>query len=159
MPTKAFSERRRCGAPGCQRRIFVFYFACAQHRALLGFELNCLVQTAWQERRWRPDHFESMKARAFRVWGWQPETLMIKKQGKPAEAPAQNQPYNQDGDVARRAIKWMMEHWAYYDPRSKTMMQVSSLQRTPITARPAEDIALLLFEVSREVELEAEHAS
>lgn len=61
-------------------------------------------------------------------------------------------------DVARRALKWMMEHRVYYDPRHRTLLEpVSLVGRHPL-AQPPEDVALYLFEVVREVELDAEHA-
>lgn len=63
-----------------------------------------------------------------------------------------------DGDLARRALKWMMEHRVYYDPRHQALLEpVSFVGRAPLCL-PAEDIALYLFELSREVDLEAEHA-
>lgn len=143
---------RNCGAPGCGRRIKAFYFCCGQHRALLGFELSSELQTRWRERQWNHDAFEACKARAMRVWGWEPETLMVKK------ADSKTQESGRE-DLARRAIKWLMEHRAYYDQAKRTMMQAASTGNVRVLASPPEDIAMLLFEMSREVELQAEHAS
>jgi hypothetical protein len=81
MPTShsSLQPKRRCGAPGCARRIGIHYFCCAQHRGLLPFELNVRLQTDWRERRFDQARFETTKARALRAWGWQPETLCIGK--------------------------------------------------------------------------------
>lgn len=73
------NEWRNCGAPGCGRRVKYFYFACGQHRALLGLNLSTELQTAWRERTLRPDEFARIKAKAQRAWGWQPETLCVGK--------------------------------------------------------------------------------
>lgn len=63
-----------------------------------------------------------------------------------------------EADLARRALKWMMEHKVYYDARHGQLLEpVSLVGRTPL-CMPAADIALYLFELTREVELEAEHA-
>lgn len=63
-----------------------------------------------------------------------------------------------DGEIARRALKWMLEHRVYYDPRHGRLLQpVSFVGRAPLCL-PEGDIALYLFELSREVDLEAEHA-
>ena len=74
------NDWRRCGAPGCPRRVKTFYFCCGQHRALLGLELSSDLQTRWRERQYNPDEFARVKAQALRKWGWQPETLCV---GKP----------------------------------------------------------------------------
>lgn len=63
-----------CGAPGCARRQPAHYFCCAQHRALLGFELSVRLQTAWRERRFNRDNFETTRAEALRAWGWKETT-------------------------------------------------------------------------------------
>lgn len=68
-----YNLRHRCGAPGCTRRVTVHYFCCGQHRSHLGFELNVRLQTAYQERRWDPQRWESTRTEAFRSWGWKPE--------------------------------------------------------------------------------------
>ena len=75
MTTSRSSLERthECGVPGCHRRIKAFYFACLQHRQLLGFDLSVRLQTAWIERRWNTG-FEEVKAEALRKWGWKPET-------------------------------------------------------------------------------------
>lgn len=63
-----------------------------------------------------------------------------------------------DGEIARRALKWMMEHRIYWDQRYQRLLQpVSLVGQTPFILPPA-DVALYLFELSREVDLEAEHA-
>lgn len=59
-----------CGSPVCHRRIAMYYFACGQHRALLGWDLNIRLQTAWLERRWNQDGFERTRDEAFKAWGW-----------------------------------------------------------------------------------------
>lgn len=59
-----------CAAPGCRRRIKQWWFACGQHRALLGYVLSCDMQTAWLERSWRPEAFETLKTQALARWGW-----------------------------------------------------------------------------------------
>jgi hypothetical protein len=71
------TDWRRCGAPGCARRVKTFYFCCAQHRSLLGYELSVRLQTDWRERTFDPARFERTKGHAFRAWGWQPETLHV----------------------------------------------------------------------------------
>jgi hypothetical protein len=75
----SLNQWRRCGAPGCARRVKVFYFCCGQHRALLGFDLSSDLQTRWRERQYNPDAFEAAKAKALRKWGWEPTTLSIGK--------------------------------------------------------------------------------
>lgn len=77
------NEWRKCGAPGCSRRVKIFYFCCGQHRALLGYELSCELQTAWRERRFNQDRFETLKNKAFRTWGWTPETLCVGNKPQP----------------------------------------------------------------------------
>jgi hypothetical protein len=62
-------------------------------------------------------------------------------------------------ELARRALKWMMEHKVYYDPRHRTLLEPTSMVGRRPLAQPADDIALYLFEVVLEVDLEAEHAS
>lgn len=57
-----------CGSPVCHRRIALHYFASGQHRALLGWDLNVRLQTAWLERRWDPDRFALTRADALKVW-------------------------------------------------------------------------------------------
>jgi len=65
----------------------------------------------------------------------------------------------QAADLARRALRWMMEHRVYYCPRQRTLLEPVSLTgRQPITLPPP-DVAVYLFELTREIELEAEHAS
>lgn len=59
-----------CGSPVCHRRIAMHYFACGQHRALLGWDLNIRLQTAWLERRWDRERFECTRDEAFQAWGW-----------------------------------------------------------------------------------------
>lgn len=60
--------------------------------------------------------------------------------------------------VARRALKWMMEHKVYYDARHRALLEPTSLVgRTPCSL-PPDDIAVYLFDLTREVDLEAEHA-
>jgi hypothetical protein len=63
-----------CQAPTCTRWIPRHYFACAQHRSLLGWTLSARVHSAWLERSWAPEKFEEMKAKAFNAWAWQQET-------------------------------------------------------------------------------------
>jgi hypothetical protein len=79
MTISRSEEWRRCGAPGCARRIKTAYFCCGQHRSLLGFELNADLQTAWGERQFDLARFNQLKAKALRAWGWEPETLMVGK--------------------------------------------------------------------------------
>lgn len=70
-PARMLKRWHGCQAPGCHRRIREFYFACGQHRALLGYELSCALQTAWLERGWRPaEEFEARKREALARWGW-----------------------------------------------------------------------------------------
>lgn len=69
---------RKCGAPGCQRRVTTYYFCCGQHRALLGFVLNADLQSAWIHRATWPDQFKELKAKAFRAWGYEVETMCPK---------------------------------------------------------------------------------
>lgn len=80
IPVSEFNQWRKCGAPGCGRRVKQFYFCCAQHRSLLGLDLSSDLQTRWRERRLNPEEFARVKAKALRAWGWQPETLCV---GKP----------------------------------------------------------------------------
>jgi len=78
-----FNQWRKCGAPGCSRRVRIYYFCCAQHRDLLGLQLSGELQFAWRERQFNQDRFESVKAKAFRTWGWEPETLCVGKPPQP----------------------------------------------------------------------------
>jgi hypothetical protein len=57
-----------CGSIACHRRIPMHYFACGQHRSLLGWDLNIRLQTAWLERRWDRERFERTRAEAFALW-------------------------------------------------------------------------------------------
>lgn len=63
----------QCQAPGCTRRIAMHYFCCGQHRSLLGWVLSCDMQTAWRERAWNRDNYESKRRQALRSWGWTEE--------------------------------------------------------------------------------------
>jgi hypothetical protein len=63
-----------------------------------------------------------------------------------------------DPDLARRALKWMMEHKVYYDPRHRELLEPTSLVGRRPVSMPPDDIAVYLFELTREVDLEAEHA-
>lgn len=74
-----FNQWRKCAAPGCSRRVKLYYFCCGQHRDLLGLELSQKLQYAWIERTRSPQVFETLKAEALRKWGWQPETLCVGK--------------------------------------------------------------------------------
>lgn len=72
-PPGQYDRWHTCGAPGCTRRLKTWYFACGQHRQILGYDLNVRLQTAWHERRWDPTRFESTRLEAFKAWGWTPE--------------------------------------------------------------------------------------
>lgn len=63
-----------CSAPGCVRWIPLHFFACGQHRTLLGYDLSVRMQTAWQERTWDKERFERTRAEAFRKWQGKPDT-------------------------------------------------------------------------------------
>jgi hypothetical protein len=59
--------------------------------------------------------------------------------------------------LARKALKWIMEHKVYYDPRHRELLQpVSLVGRRPLSM-PPEDVAVYLFDLSSEVDLQAEH--
>lgn len=63
-----------------------------------------------------------------------------------------------DALLARRALRWVLEHRVYYDERHRTLLEpVALVGRTPLCLPPP-DVALYLFELSREIELQAEHA-
>lgn len=51
----------RCGIKDCRKWIGPHYFACHQHRALMGFELNARMQTAWLDRSWDRSRYELTK--------------------------------------------------------------------------------------------------
>jgi hypothetical protein len=62
-------------------------------------------------------------------------------------------------DLARRALRWMLEHRVYWDGRSAQLLEpVSLVGRRPFTLPPAE-IEVYILALVREVDLEAEHAS
>lgn len=63
-----------------------------------------------------------------------------------------------DGEIARRALKWMMEHRCFYDSRMKSLRQGLTFGSSAPLPQPEGEIALYLFELSREVDLEAGHA-
>lgn len=73
IPVEEFDKWHTCGAPGCTRRVKKYYFACGQHRGILGWDLNCRLQTDWRERQFDPDRWERTRTEAFRKWGWKPE--------------------------------------------------------------------------------------
>lgn len=57
-------------------------------------------------------------------------------------------------DVARGSLKWMMEHRVYYDPRRRTLLEPVALEGRQSFAKPPDDVALYLFELVREIQLE-----
>jgi len=67
------SHWHQCGAPPCTRRVSGFYFCCGQHRSLLGWRLSADMQTAWRERRWNRENYESTRRKALQAWGWTEE--------------------------------------------------------------------------------------
>lgn len=74
------------------------------------------------------------------------------------QTPAQRLDPAAEADLARRALRWVMEHKVYYDPRHRALLEpVSFVGRIPL-CQPPPDIAVYLFEMTREVDLEAEHA-
>lgn len=62
-------------------------------------------------------------------------------------------------DLARRALRWMLEHRVYWDHRSLTLRIPGGMHGgTPFVEAPA-DIQIFLLSLMREIDLDAEHAS
>lgn len=61
-------------------------------------------------------------------------------------------------DLARRTLKWMLEHKVYWDWRVQQLQVPGSMHgRAPFIEVPA-DIAVFIQSLAREIDLEAEHA-
>lgn len=61
-------------------------------------------------------------------------------------------------DLARRALKWMIEHRVYWDGRSEQLLEPLALNgRRPFIEPPA-DLEVYILALVMEVDLEAEHA-
>lgn len=61
-------------------------------------------------------------------------------------------------DLARRALKWMLEHRVYWDRRHNRLLEpVSVVGRAPFIM-PPEDLQIFILSLVREVELGAESA-
>jgi hypothetical protein len=69
----------------------------------------------------------------------------------------QSKKWKGEAALARKALKWMMEHKVYYDPRHRELMQPDGLAGRRPFAMPPEDVAVYLFDLSHEVDLQAEH--
>jgi hypothetical protein len=62
-------------------------------------------------------------------------------------------------DLARRALKWILEHRVYWDRRFEGLMEPVSLAgRQPFT-QPPDEVMIFILALVREVDLEAESAS
>jgi hypothetical protein len=62
-------------------------------------------------------------------------------------------------DVARRALKWMLEHRVYWDGRSDMLLTPATLSGRRPLCQPPDDIAIFILSLAVEVDLEAESAS
>jgi hypothetical protein len=61
--------------------------------------------------------------------------------------------------LAKRALRWMIEHRVYWDERhQRLLMPVSFVGRQPL-CEPTLDILAFIHGVAREADLDAEHAS
>lgn len=58
-------------------------------------------------------------------------------------------------DLARRTLKWLIEHRAYWDLRTDTLKMATSLKDAPPPAQPSPDILIFLLTLTREIDLEA----
>lgn len=62
-----------------------------------------------------------------------------------------------DYELAKRALKWMIEHKVYWEAREERLLHPVSLEgRRPLTAPPPEVLAYL-HQVVLEAALDAEH--
>jgi hypothetical protein len=63
-----------------------------------------------------------------------------------------------DYELAKRALKWMLEHKVYWDARQRHLLEPVSLAgRTPL-CRPPADLDAFIHGLALEVRLEAESA-
>lgn len=69
----------------------------------------------------------------------------------------QSKKWKTEAQLARKALKWIMEHKVYYDPRIRELLQPSSLKGCRPVCMPPDDVACYLFDLTTEVDLEAEH--
>lgn len=58
-------------------------------------------------------------------------------------------------EVARRALKWLLEHRAYWSPGSQSLR---SAHGGDLCAAPPADIHVFIVQLAREISLDAEHA-
>lgn len=61
-------------------------------------------------------------------------------------------------DVARRALKWMIEHRVYWDRRLDTLITSTGLRGERPVTQPPDDILIFILSLTRELDLEAESA-
>jgi hypothetical protein len=147
----AESGWHKCGAPPCQRRVNEFHFCCGQHRSLLGWQLSADLQTAWRERQWRRDHFEHTRRRALKAWGWREGQV-------PDLTKSDMDRVIGEYELAKKALKWMVEHKVYWDWRTHTLVQPLSMKAQVPEAQPSIEILAFIHGVAREIDLEAEVA-
>lgn len=62
-------------------------------------------------------------------------------------------------DLARRALKWMLEHRVYFDERHQELLQPVSLVGIRPLTLPPDDVMVFILALVRENDLEAESAS
>jgi len=58
--------------------------------------------------------------------------------------------------IAKKALRWMLEHKAYWDWRSGGLVQSVSLKTQPLTAEPPLEVLAFIHGLAREIDLEAE---
>lgn len=61
--------------------------------------------------------------------------------------------------LARRALRWVMEHRVYWSPRLQSLVEPTGIASAFPTTRPPADIEVFITALAREIDLEAESAS
>lgn len=62
-------------------------------------------------------------------------------------------------DLARRSLKWMIEHKVYWDGRSCALLHPVSLVGCRPLTQPPDDVQVYIHSLVREVDLGAESAT
>lgn len=60
--------------------------------------------------------------------------------------------------LAKRALRWMVEHQVMWSWRMDSLVRPVSMATTPLTAGPPLEVLAFIHAVAREADLEAEHA-